>query len=347
MKSWKLFLIGWSLSLAANVAVAAEDIPVVPVTLVPTAGVYVADATVQAVRQSVVSAQVAGRVLQLAVRAGDAVKAGQLIARLDDRELGAAEASSQSAILEAQANLARAELDLKRTQGLQKQNFVSVAALDQAESQVKALRAHVDALRASAGAASATRSHALISAPYDGLVAMTQVEAGDMAMPGKPVVTLFQPGALRVVAYIPEMQTGPVRSGMIREKPVVELSGVFVMGVQVTLLPAADPNTRTTEVRVDLPASVQAMPGQFVRVRFALGADSMIERLSIPAAAVLKRGELTVVYVRNEEGRFRQRQVRLGEVLSQGRVEVLAGLKASDNVAVDPVKAGIAVAAKR
>lgn len=334
-----------SLLSAGAATVAWAGIPVAPATQTSGAGIYVADATVQAVRQSVLSSQVAGRVLQLSVNAGDSVKAGQVIARIDDRELGAAEASSQAATYEAQANLARAELDYKRTQELAKRNFVSTAALDQAENQVKALRARVESLRASTGVASATRSHAVLMAPYDGLVAATQVEVGDMAMPGKPVVTLFQPGKLRAVAYVPETQMNGVRAGLAITPPEIELGGNIFVGTETTVLPAADPGTRTTEIRIDLPASVRAMPGQFARARFTLGTLQPVQRLSIPAAAVLRRGELTAVYVKTAEGRFQQRQIRLGEELSERRVEVLAGLKAGENVALDPVKAGIEASA--
>ena len=320
---------------------AANALRVAPVSYSSAAGEYVADATVQAVRQSVVSVQVQGRVLLLAVRAGDVVTAGQLIARLDDREYGAAEAASLAAIREAQANLAKAELDHRRNLALARQNFVSAALVDQSAAQLKAQQARVEALRAGAGVTSATRSHALISAPYAGIVAATHVEAGDMAMPGKPVVSLFQPGALRAVAYLPEAQTAALRAAQTRTQPVVEIGALRVPGVRTTILPAADPGTRTTEVRIDLPATVKAAPGQFVRARFALGEAS---RLAIPAQAVLRRGELSAVYVRTAAGRFQLRQIRIGERLVDERIEVLAGLRAGELVALDPVKAGIAAA---
>lgn len=337
-------LIALILGLGTASMVSAEII-VAPVMQTTATGVYVTDATVQAVRQSIVSAQVPGRVLSLLVRAGDAVREGQIIARLDDRELVATEASGQAAIFEAQANLARAELDFKRTQELARRNFVSMAALDQAESQVKSLRARVESLRASTNAAGATRSHAVLTAPYDGLVASTQLEVGDMAMPGKPVITVFHPGKLRVVAYVPETQMGDLRAGLARTPPEVEIGGQRIVGTQTTILPAADPGTRTTEIRIDLPESVPATPGQFARARFALAMTAAPARLTVPESAILRRGELTAVYVRTGDGRFQQRQVRLGEGLPDGRIEVLAGLKAGENVALDPVRAGIEISA--
>ncbi|GAA5184134.1 efflux RND transporter periplasmic adaptor subunit [Niveibacterium umoris] len=340
MKIRSLLWMAWGVSVFAG----AADLPVAAVTRSPAAGGYVADASVQAVRQSVVASQVQGRVLELAVKAGDRVRAGQVLARIDDRELGAAEASSQAAIAEAQASLAKAEFDLRRNQSLAKQNFVSPSAVEQTDAQVKALRARVDALRAGASAASVSRSHALVTAPYDGVVAATHVETGDMAAPGKPIATLFQPGALRAVAFLPESQLTAVREGLAKGiAPEIEIGGKLLVGTRTSVLPAADPNTRTTEVRVDLPVDAQGTPGQFARARFALGET---QRLAIPQAAVIRRSELNAVYVKTADGRFQQRQVRLGESLGGGRVEVLAGLKQGEQVALEPVKAGIAAAAK-
>jgi len=329
---------------AAAVATASAEVPVVPVGQAAGTGVYVADGTVQAIRQSVVSAQVSGRVLQLLVRVGDTVVAGQVVARLDNREWVAAEAASSAAILEAQANLARAESDLKRTQELARRNFVSAAALDQSESQGKALRARGESLQASSRAAGATRSHALIAAPYAGVVAATHIEVGDMAMPGKPVVTIFEPGRMRVVSHVSEARMDSVGASVSKAPPVVEIDGRRLSGMQTAIVPVADPVTRTTEIRIDLPENVAAVPGQFARTYFSLAMPLTMpnssSRLSIPEAAVLRRGELTAVYVRTG-GRFQLRQIRLGEALPDGNVEVLAGLKAGENVALDPVRAGI------
>jgi hypothetical protein len=103
-------------------------------------------------------------------------------------------------------------------------------------------------------------------------------------------------------------------------------------------LPTADASTHVSQVRVSLPALPEATPGMFARVHFVVG---KAEKLTVPAAAVLRRGEVAAVYVHMPDGRLSLRQLRLGDQIGQGEIEVLAGLVAGDKVVTDPVKAGI------
>ena len=106
------------------------------------------------------------------------------------------------------------------------------------------------------------------------------------------------------------------------------------------MLPTADAATHVTPVRVNLPAVPEATPGMFSRVHFITG---QAEKLTVPAKAVLRRGEVAAVYVQAADGRLSLRQLRLGDVVGQGEIEVLAGLATGDRVVTEPVKAAIAV----
>jgi membrane fusion protein, multidrug efflux system len=108
------------------------------------------------------------------------------------------------------------------------------------------------------------------------------------------------------------------------------------------VVPSADPRTHTTQVRLDLPADAQGLlPGVFARAHFVTG---RAPRLMVPRAAVLRRSEVTAVYVVDAQGAPRLRQVRVGTASDEKSVEVLAGLKAGEKVALEPVKAGMAPA---
>lgn len=289
---------------------------------------------VEAVRQTVLSAQVPGAIVELPVKAGDTVKAGQLLVRLDARAAqqtaaaGAAQAQAARAMLEA------ATREFERQKQLFDKHYISQAALDRAEAQYKASQAEAQAQLANAGAASTQSSFYVLKAPYAGIVADVPVVLGDMAMPGRPLVTVYDPAALRVTVALPETAAATLRSGAT---PTVQLPGIAapVKPSGMQLLPTADPATHTFELRLDLPAGLAGvMPGQFAAALVATP-PAAGATLSVPLRAVVRRAELTGVYVVGADGKPQLRQVRLGRA-SGDQVEVLAGVTAGERVAVDP-----------
>ena len=145
--------------------------------------VYAADAVIEAVRQATVAAQLSGTVTQILVDAGDRVKKGQVLARIDTRDTDAQVAAGRASVAQADAQLTQARLNLERTQSLLEKNFVSRAALDQAESNLKAAQAAADAARAGNTQADTARSHAELKSPIDGVVTRRLMEPGEVASP--------------------------------------------------------------------------------------------------------------------------------------------------------------------
>ena len=299
---------------------------------------YSAEAVVEAVRQSTVAAQISGRVVDIRFDVGDEVKKGEVIVRIDERAATQAVAESEAQVAEARAALANARAHYERSKQLLAQKFISQAALDQAEAAYKAAQARVAALLAGAGQAATERSFATVVAPYSGVVAERHVELGEMASPGKPLMTGFDPSTLRVVATVPQTQVAAIGAAGKARIEVPSL-GRWIDAHQVTIVPAADPRTHTTRVRLELPDDVRGVyPGVYARAHFVTGSAP---KLLVPRAAVVRRSELTAVYVLAEDGRPRLRQVRLGTAGDEHAIEVLAGLKPGERVALDPVKAGM------
>jgi len=284
---------------------------------------FPAEALVEAVQQTTVGAQIAGRVVEVKADAGQNVKKGDVLMRIDARE--AAEAARA-----ANAQYANARLNYERTKSLVAQKFMSAAALDKA-------KADYDAAAANRAAAGASESHATIVAPLTGVIARRHAELGDMATPGKPLFTLYEPGGLRVTASIPQYRLNDMRAVKTARVEFPEL-GKWVDATAVKLLPTADAATHVSQVRVSLPPVPEATPGMFARVHFVLG---QAEKLTVPAGAVVRRGEVAAVYVLGADNRLSLRQLRLGDTVGQGEIEVLAGLTAGDKVVTDPVKAAI------
>ena len=297
------------------------------------------DGVVEALRQTVVAAQVPGAVVALNVKAGDRVKAGQVLLRLDAR---AAEQQAGAAAAQVQAARAAQEAatrEFERQRQLHQKNYISQAALDRAEAQHKSAQAQAAAQLAAAGAARTESGFYTVKAPYDGIVSDVAVVLGDLALPGRPLLTLYDPSALRVTAAVP--QTAAPRPD---SAPMAELPGAVAGGaaarftpVRWQLLPAVDPATHTVQLRLDLPPGTPAAPGMFARAWLPAGAakSAAAQRLSVPAQAVVRRAELTAVYVIGADGRPLLRQVRLGPQTGD-QVEVLAGLAEGERVALQP-----------
>lgn len=313
----------FSLFFGLTVAFAAEPLPVITVKPHAVDLAFPAESLVEAVQQATVGAQIAGRVLEVKVDAGQSVKKGDVLMRIDGRE-------SAEAARAAEAQYANAKVSYDRTKSLVSQKFMSAAALDKA-------KADLDAAAANRAAAGAGQSHATIVAPMTGIIARRHAEMGDMATPGKPLFTIYQPGTLRVTASIPQYRLKAMRDVKTARVEFPEL-GKWVDAVKVQVLPTADAATHVSQVRVTLPDVPEATPGMFARVHFITGQS---EKLTVPASAVLRRGEVAAVYVKTADNRLSLRQLRLGDAVGQGEIEVLAGLSAGDKVVTDPVKAGI------
>jgi len=325
-------------SLLAATSAAAAELASAPVELREVELTYTAEAVIEAVRQSTVSAQIQGRIVDIRFDVGDAVKQGEVIVRIDERQVGQAAAASAAQVSEAQAALANARAQYERTQQLLAEKFVSRAALDRAESEYRAAQARVTALLAGAAAAATERSFATVVAPYSGVVAARHVELGEMATPGTPLMTGFDPSTLRVVANVPATRIGAVRA-IGRARIEVPSLGRWYDVKSMTIVPTADPRTQTTRVRLDLPEDVRGIiPGVYARAHFVTG---RAPRLLVPRAAVFHRSELTAVYVIAGDGRPQLRQIRLGAAGDENALEVLSGLKAGERVALEPIKAGM------
>jgi len=300
----------------------------------------VLDGVVQAVNQSTVAAQAAGRITRFAVKAGDRVRAGQVLVSIDDREAQVGMQHAQAQVNQAEAELRNAQAQVERTRNLQTQGFVSRAALDTADTQYQSAKAQREQAAAAARQSGLTQGYARVTSPLDGWVLQTFAQAGDLAVPGTPLLVVYAPQPLRAVVQVPASRSLAVRQSP-QTRVLVDNAGTLQSMAPLNRLevPSSDPVSQTIEWRMDLPAKEAAslLPGQQLRVSFACGV-SATPSLTVPAAAVVRRGELSAVYVASGQG-FALRAVRLGASLGGKQVEVLSGLRAGEQVATDPLRA--------
>lgn len=331
-----------AIALAAALVTAASsaaELATVTVQAAVDGGWTSADAVVEAVRDTTVSSQVAGAVVFLAVRAGDRVQAGQELARIDARAASQAAAASAAQAEAARTNALIAGKELERQRRLFEKRYISQAALDRSQAQFDAAQAQVRAQQAQAHAAQAQSSHYVVRAPYAGVVGEVPVSLGDMAAPGRTLVRLYDPRALRITATAP--QTLELPSSARSAQAAIELPGrerIAIEARQLQRLPLVDSATHTVQVRADLPVGLEGVvPGTFARLWLPAG-NTAAALPAVPASAVVRRAEMTGVYVVDAQGRPRLRQVRLGRAApgAAGTVQVLSGLRSGERVALDP-----------
>ena len=169
------------------------------------------------------------------------------------------------------------------------------------------------------------------------MIADLPIALGDMALPGRTLLTMYDPAALRVTAAVPQSTLARLSAGQAAR---VELPGLSAQQqglarLPLKLLPTIDAATHSAQVRVELPGAIQGVtPGLFARVWLPVEGGTA-GRLYVPAAVIVRRAEMTGLYVIDPNGRPALRQVRLGRTQND-QVEVLAGVAAGDRVVLDP-----------
>jgi RND family efflux transporter MFP subunit len=288
------------------------------------------DAVIEAVNKSTVSAQTSGRIIEVLVDVDDYVEKGAVLVRFRDKQ-------QRAALKAAKARAAEAKSSFERVKDIYAKKLVSRADYDRAEANLKAANAAEEQ-------AQEELEHTVVRAPYSGIVVKRHVEPGETANPGTLLLTGLSLESLRAVADIPQYDIETIRQlGRARVIfPGQDAAGVE--GTKLTISPFADTAAHTFRVRVDLPQGQHGVyPGMFVKAAFVTGEQ---QRLLIPSKAVVHRSEVTAVYViTNETIHFRQ--IRTGRELPGGQIEVLAGLDEGEEVALDPIRAGVMLKEQR
>lgn len=306
------------------------------------------DGVVEAVRRADLAAQTAGRVSTVAVDVNDRVRAGEVLLRITAVEQDAAANAARAQLRAAEASAAEAEQNYRRFAALADAQYVSKAQIDQARAARDSAVAARNAAAAMLAQAAQQSQYTVVRAPFDGVVARRDVEPGETVAPGMPLLAVYAPDVLRVEVAIPQ-----TRAEAIRRDPRAQVllgDGRRFAPSEVVVFPAADPASHSVNVRLNLPAlEPQPAPGTTAKVVFSADAQGKAGTpaagVRIPAASIAQRGELSGVYV-VQDGRLLLRQLRLG-ARSGDAVEVIAGLKAGEVVASDPVAATRAIAAQR
>lgn len=322
---------------------------------------FAAVGTVRPRRTTTLSSKVVGTVVIFPVSEGDRVKEGQTLVEIESRDLRAelqgAEAALEeiewairaagSAVVAAEGQRDLAAATFQRYESLVARGSIAPQEFDEvrtkyqvAEAEVaragenlRALKARREQAKARLSHTQALLSYARITSPFGGIVTAKMAEIGTVASPGTPLLTVEERGPYRL-----ESQVGESQISLIRLRGSVEISLDAVdqrlVGTVAEIVPAADPQSRTFTVKIDLPSRRDIRSGLYGKARFPLGERKI---LAAPPQALLHRGQLVGVYVIDRGGIARFRLVKTGKEYGD-RTEVLSGLSAGERIVTQGVE---------
>jgi RND family efflux transporter MFP subunit len=270
--------------------------------------------------QAVLSSRIQGTIDQLLVREGTAVVKGQTLILLDNRDVRAELARAAAEVENAQAHL-------DRMKTLHAQDAVSKQEMENATRTYKVAEANHKSVHAQL-------SYTVVKAPFDGVITEKNVEAGEMASPGQPLLKMENPGQLRLEATVAEGDLKSVSRGDKIPVVIDALGGRALAGVVGQILPAGDPHTHTFTVKVDLPPAPGLKTGMFGRFQLDKGTSRTI---LVPETAVVERGQLTSVFAVGSDQIARLRWVKVGRRFDN-QVEILSGVNVGESVLLDAAR---------
>jgi RND family efflux transporter MFP subunit len=267
--------------------------------------------------QTSIAPEGTARIEKMLAVPGQQVKRGDVLVQLDTREASAK-------LEQARAVFVQAEKSLQRYTALVAGKAASQADYDTA-------LANDGVAKSALAQAQTALTYMTVVAPFDGVITKKLADVGDLASPVKAILEMEDPAALRFEADVPEAVIGFVKIG---DALPVRIGPVNVTGTVSEMTPVADPQSRTFLVKLDLPQTPGLRTGQFGRASIPINTTNV---LRVPASAVIQRGQMELAFV-VKGNHARLRLVKTGKRFGR-EVEVVSGIEANEQVAVDNVAA--------
>lgn len=299
------------------------------------------DGTLEATNKATLTAQTSGRVTKIHYDVDDYVPAGAVVMELAATEQGARAARAGAGLEEARAALREAEANFTRAGQLIEQKLISQSDYDRVRAAFEAAKARVASAEAAQSEAQTQVGYTQVRAPYNGIVTARHIEVGELATPGRALVSGLSLENVRVTARVPQKFIDKVREQ--KKLQLVLQDGRSVEATNVVVFPYADEESHAFKVRAELAPNVsgEIYPGMFVKVRLTTGEKPAVR---VPVSALIERNELSAVYVRRADGTPELRQVRIGRRDGE-RAEILAGLSAGEHIWLDAQRVAADIAA--
>jgi RND family efflux transporter MFP subunit len=294
--------------------------------------------TVAAEKSTGVSSRVMALVTAIHIELGDEVRAGQVLISIDPSAAEGQVAQARGALLQAEAALALARRNLERYKALTATQSASELELDLARMQFDQATGAVEQAKGAVAAAQSVAGESQVIAPFAGRIAARLVQVGEMAAPGRPLAMIESQVGRRLVVAVPESvaQAASLKLGdHLAVTLDAQAAGGEIDGQVAEISPGPDPLTHSYTVKIDLPLAGIAA-GAAGRAYLPVARRQAV---LVPREALIVSGGLTLVVVRDEDGRAQSRVVTTGKDGADGRVEVLSGLAGGETVALGLVTA--------
>ena len=326
--------------------------------------------TVIPYKEVTLAAQVPGRIEFIAGDVGDKTKVQQVLTKINDDDLLARRKSALAQISKAQSALRNAQIQYNRELWSPRSDRMSSAPggmgmpfmfdrfftqnfADFTGNNDQYLDRHADLVSQSAqynqAQSALTQAYSSLEeidarlrdthgiAPFDGVILKKLVEVGDTVQPGQPLLEVGRTDYLRIQAEIPARLIPLLKRGEFVPAKL-DVADTIVQARVSQIYPVADPGRHTVTVKFDLPKGVPGGPGMYVEVTIpeAPGKGTGSPFLVVAKTALVKRGSLPYVFVKADDGSVNLRLVRLGREMSGDKVIVLSGLRAGEQVLLEP-----------
>jgi len=275
------------------------------------------------------ASRINGYITEIKVDAGDHVRQGDVLLKLDTKDLAEKEAQAAATLESVRADLVKAKNDFERFKVLYDKQSVAKRDYDDVLAKYEMAQAAESRAKSALDEAKTNLAYGIVTSPFSGVIADRAVNSGDLASPGSYLMTAYRPDSLELVASAGE-QYAPFFKDGISVKVEIPSIGLKEASKIREIVPQRDERTRTVTVKIPLQEKQGLVPGLYGTMTFN---TQVTEATSIPRSAVRTIGQLESVNTL-ENRRVQVRQVKTGRSLGNDKIEIISGVAPGEEVVV-------------
>lgn len=292
-----------------------------------------ASGKIEATNSASLSTRMMGFVDKVHVNVGDKVSKGQLLISINNADLSAKQAQTNSGINEAQAAFNNAETNYKRFQNLFADNSASQKELDDQRVNYEMSKARLEGAKQMRNEVQSQFAYSNLRAPFNGVITNKFIETGDMTNPGVPLISIEGPESFEVTASIPESDISKITSGTKVDVIVKSLNVVLPAAITEVSSSAKNTGGQYLVKAVLDKSELGILSGMYATVKFPIEKSSTSQTVFVPKDVLITHGQLTGIYTVSQSNTAILRWLRTGRNLGD-QVEILSGLSADETYIV-------------